>query len=62
MLRKEPFENDCVWFDKTRCKVLKTLSCSKDHKCSFYETEEAFHKRQTDFNERHGITEDMRIL
>ena len=57
-------KNTCRWFrsDKNACGVLNQLVCDRRRKCSFYETAEDFQKRQIDFNERHGITEDMRIL
>ena len=54
--------NDCNWLAhkdtaKEKCNILTELVCKKKGICSFRETKAQYEKRQTDFRDRHGITE-----
>lgn len=52
----------CHWYKthgrtKEGCHILTARQCEKKGKCSFYETELEFQKRQVNFKEKHGIGE-----
>ena len=54
--------NACHWLEnkgtaKEKCNILNELVCKRKCNCSFNETTAHFEKRQTDFRDRHGITE-----
>ena len=45
----------CHWFNSrysSGCGALKDLQCEANGKCSFYETEQQYKKRQAKFKER----------
>ena len=56
MAKKKKVKENCVWFAQNSvsgCRVMTELICSRKDKCSFYETEAQFNRRQREFEAKH---------
>ena len=57
-------KKNCVWFrteSREGCGIMTDLVCSKRDKCSFYETELQFEKRQKRFLDKHQADASKRV-
>ena len=56
-------KENCHWHSnepRPRCGILSELVC-KNKKCSFYETEKEFKKRQEAFEKKHGRSGESKL-